>query len=796
VRHLMQDLSTTIVALSAWTAIGWPLCFALPPAGFRARFMIAPPAGLAVFGIAGTVLYTVGVAPSLSMIAVVGAGFAIGLALALRRGEYSHAHGAKTLSRLAAATAVVIFVCLLPAWTGGPQFRIFQGNVYDQMTFWAGSVAVRTHDYASITAVESDSSADPVLARGAWFVNNRGAISITEAAVADLSRQDAVRTTYPFMVALQVVLFFATVFLLRNVFCLAYPLALFLPAALTVGFFQQYIFDINAWSELAAQPLYLLFITFVAIAFAGDRFTFAGILGIARLASILGLLAGAVLYIYPEGLAVYGTAATGAAALGMIQRKSRNSRVSGCVILAVGACVSLTLSALFWSGTMGFLFRQYSRYAGLTPDWWLYFQRHLFGSEKNYVTVLADPASDLQQKVEAWFSLPVEGVVSGLGLHFVLPRASWNATLATAWKLVLYCFLAILIASAITAMKRIWRADRDGTASRMMVACIAGSLVPFGVAWSGLYWAAGAGLSMAAPMLLLFFCAPLLAHPEAKLAQSVGRAVSMTLVLAHFVLGLLRPVLVTEWAGIGLPGLPGAAALVRAQKGNIDWDVRRWSAELRACRGVFLAIEDPVLLMLVRRVAVDIEVPWAAVHAPVWPSEQSSRPYLPNGWEKFDCVASTSVLAAKESQTLIWLSKDRTIFDFLDGPTGELEIGTETPAGVVIDGLSVPENDAKGAMRWTFPVARVEVPNNPSAPASNLRLELRPMPLAADKLKILINGKIAYDNVIPIVPVTLPLAEFASDHSLAIELLPNSATHYPNDPRDLGVAIATLRLSK
>jgi hypothetical protein len=792
----MPDVVIVCVLLSACAAIGAPLCFLLPSDRFAARFAIAPPLGLALFGIGGTVLYRWGITPWLSMAAMASTGVAVASACCFRARPFPIGVSPGRAAAFVATIAAVILICLLPAWTGGSQFRIFQGNVYDQMTYWAGGVTARTHDYAAITAEETVSAPDPVVARGAWFVEHRGAISIADAAVADVSRQGVVDSSYAFMVALQVNLLFAALFVLLNVFSVGYRLAVFLAAALTVGFFQQYIFDINAWSELAAQPLYLLFMAFVVLSFEPHRFGLPGISSTARVGAILGSLAGAELYFYPEGFAVYGSAAVAGAAMGVVVRDSRGSWAAGVAALGFGASLALLLSLLFWSGTVLFWFGQYSNRLNFVPDWWSYFQRYLFGSETNYLAVLAEPTSNYQQIAAAWFSLPVESVAAGLGLYFLLPTAAWPAALAVAWKVALYCFLAVLLGGAIRAIARMWRASHGETVMRMIAACVVGCLFPAVLAWTGQYWAAGKGLSMAAPMLFLLVCTPLLAKPDAATIGKVGRLASLAFVLAHLALGIMRPILVTQLAGSNLPGLPTASAHVREQKDAMDWNVRRWATELRNCHGVFLAIDNPSMLVLARRVAVDVGVKWAASIKPVWSNEPSALPYLPDGWQDFDCVASTSPFAAKPGQTLIWVAADRSIFAYLKAPSADLEIGAKTVAGALTTGAYGIETTGRGPLQWTSQVARFEVPNNPAAPAKNLRLELWPMPLAAAALQITVNGAFIYDSAVPTGAVTMDLEKFAAQDKLAIELRASAVTHFPNDPRDLGVAIRELRLIK
>jgi hypothetical protein len=593
---------------------------------------------------------------------------------------------------------------------------------------------------------------------------------------------------------MQVNMLFAALFVLINVFSAGYRLSFFLASALTIGFFQQYVFDINAWSQLSAQPLYLLLVAFTVLAFDDRRFASGALSDTIRLGAIFGTLLGAVLYLYPEALSVYGIAAATVPVLAIAQRKSQNTVRVGLAGLGLGASAAVMLCLLFWTGTLDYMFRQLTVAAGYTPDWWKYFSRYLFGSEQNYLAVLTDPGSDYGKIAAAWFSLPVESVIAGFGLHFLLPTASWPPLLAIAWKLVLYGFLAALITAAASGVVRTQRADPGSNAARINGACIAGFIVPLILLSVGHYWAAGKGLSMAAPLLFLLLAAPLLAKTDGVKIGLAGRLASFAFVFAHLALGLLRPILVTEFAGAQLPGLPTAAVQMNNQKAALDWNHARWAADMRTCDGVIIEVDTPFMHQLVRRVAVDVGVPFASAGFS-WP-DRSAKPYFPVGWEKFGCVVTATSITAKPNQKLIWVGKDRSVFEYLEGRLAALEIGATFVPGVSSRGVYGVESYKDGTLQWASQAAHFEVPNNPAAPSRSLRLALWPMPLSGNALKITVNGDTFYQGKIPSDTITVPLDKFAAQDKLTIELQTDAITRYPNDPRELGVAIKELRLGK
>ena len=223
----MHDIAVVVVLLSACSAIGLPPCLLLPEKQFGARFVIAPPIGFGLSAIGGTVLYLWGVRPWISMMAMAAAGFVLGAVFLLRTRPLRLAAPSKPTMAFGAGAVAVILIGLLPGWTGGPQFRVFQANVYDQMTYLGASVTFRAHDYASMTAEAKRAAPDPIVAGSSQFLNNRGAVSIVHAAAAAISQHDVIDSSYPFMVAMQVNMLFAALFVLINVFSAGYRLSFF-----------------------------------------------------------------------------------------------------------------------------------------------------------------------------------------------------------------------------------------------------------------------------------------------------------------------------------------------------------------------------------------------------------------------------------------------------------------------------------------------------------------------------------------------------------------------------------------
>ena len=80
------------------------------------------------------------------------------------------------------------------------------------------------------------------------------------ASFSSLLQRPVLLASYAYLGALQLCLFFATAFVVRNLFQLRRFLVLLLAVGLTTSFYVQYAFDINSWSHLASISISTLMI--------------------------------------------------------------------------------------------------------------------------------------------------------------------------------------------------------------------------------------------------------------------------------------------------------------------------------------------------------------------------------------------------------------------------------------------------------------------------------------------------------------------------------------------------------
>jgi len=782
----MQDALLVTVMLVAFLVVGYPACLLLPADTFRARFVVAPTVGFAMLSAGIIGLYKLGISPRLSLDAICIVGLVATISHLLRGRRQRRFALAPALIHVAGATVAIVVATLLPAWIGGAPFTIFQGNVYDQFTVYLpGSVVFHHYDYA--TVMSAGASENPVVARAGLALKRP--ISIVHAAFIG-THATALASSYAFTVALQVNMFFTALFVALHVFEARMRTAILASSALTVGFFQQYVLDINAWAQLSTQPIYLLVVAIVVLALDPLRFGARPGEAMARLGLFFFALMAAATTLYPDTCGVYGVAAGGAVLIGLITPTPWSTRV--IALTATGLATPAALSFSYWFGALPLIIAAATTQALKHLDWWRYFQGYLLGRATNIVDVLTGdpPWSALLRSL---LLLPVDSVVAGVGLYWLLPGTGVPGFLSVTWRVILCVFIVLLFAAAIRMAIATLREKPSGNPARFLAACVAGCLVPIAFLPVGLYWTAGKSFSIAAPLLFFFIVAPLLSRvPMPPLA----RIAATLFVVGHLLTGALRPLFALDPTGTMMPGLPGSAQGLEIQKAGMDWRMDRLADQLRGCNGVILNIRHRFMHLAARMVATDLGVPWSSLHPidlsyTVWP------PFQPVGWELADCIASDDRSDLHAGRRVIWLVSDRQTFEFLDASSGALEIGVSGHPGIAIAGAYAIETAPGGRLRWTSGEATFRVANSLTAPASQLVLALWPMPLAtAAQLRVSINDRVAFEGRVPGDSLTVPLDRFAADTSLTIALKTTPITRYPNDSRDLGVALRQVRLEK
>jgi hypothetical protein len=211
-------------------------------------------------GLADLVLYVLGL--QLWTAFQLSAGLAIlGIVLVVRDGLFNRMTRADAL--VLAALLITMLILLLPKWLGCPEFSLFQANIGDQFFYFSSAFMAMRHDFATL----QNTNIGALVAMGSGVATPynlmiRPGAALVRGEFASILNRPVPLVSYAY---LQTCIFFASVFVLRNLFKLSMQFALWTAIGLTVGLFVQYVFDINAWSHLAATPLTVIFAGFFVL---------------------------------------------------------------------------------------------------------------------------------------------------------------------------------------------------------------------------------------------------------------------------------------------------------------------------------------------------------------------------------------------------------------------------------------------------------------------------------------------------------------------------------------------------
>jgi hypothetical protein len=575
--EVYRDLFDVAFALAALSLLGAPLARLLPePTHTFERVAAAPVLGFGAGALLTTVLYRWGVPPAVTLAcaAVVG--------LAARRWSPRRApsRGAgREVAIVFAATSLVLLLALAPKWSGGAQFTIFQGNQLDQRNYVASALSYSQISYADLARREA--GFDSGFAQfGARNLAYRPAVALMFAGLGRFWPGRLTEQPYIYMALLTALWFLAGVLVAARLLGATAGRAVLLAGGLALGFFSQYVLDINAWSEFAALPLALVGLVALNATLAA---TIESASARRRAALLLAVTCAALAYLYPEALPPYLFCAALAWGTWLFARRREPGARHAVLAVAFAALGALALCALYWYGTLGFLWGQAADSAlHAPPQYYRFFQRYLWGLD----------AGDAPGTLYDLVSPPIDFVAGASGLYMLgLPAAGLGSPWKLIWKLGEGLGLACLVGAACAAG---WRAllARD-TRSAFVTATLVALAVPIVPALMGRYWLAGKLLSMVAPLLFFLLVLPLLETAGER--RRLGRLPASLYVAGQIAFGLARPVYAAQPDGIHYTWPPYPSIRGAFLKTDYSWDFRERLAALADCRHVRLDVGERLL---------------------------------------------------------------------------------------------------------------------------------------------------------------------------------------------------------
>jgi len=253
---MLNDILVLSTAIVLWLGLGYPVAKSLGPCVISPP-LAAAPLGLAIQAIITNILYVSGVK--------LGTAFAVCLGLALLgigmaiRDLFAFGLTRSTLTVSFTLLVTILFV-LLPRWVAPPSFSVFQGNIGDQFKYLSQAYLALHYDFATLQHWDWNPDAFIISPRPTsnWLV--RSSITFVFGSLSSALQLPVLATSYSYLGATQIAILFAAIFTLVNVFKLSDLLAAWAGIGLTIGFFTQYVFDINAWSHLTSVPLLVVYV--------------------------------------------------------------------------------------------------------------------------------------------------------------------------------------------------------------------------------------------------------------------------------------------------------------------------------------------------------------------------------------------------------------------------------------------------------------------------------------------------------------------------------------------------------
>lgn len=529
----MADLVLLAAMFVICAGIGLPLARVLPER-YRWRNVIAPTLGYCVLGVVVPVAYMGG----LTMVQMFyGASVlaAVGIATSVRRLRFT-----EDVQALIAGMLATLLLLMLPRWVGGEAFSVFQGNHWDQFGYLESAIVYGRKPFAFVTAAtDYQVMRVPALAIAADQLNNRPSVHELYALFSRVQPGQAYRLAYPFLVFSLVQCAHVVAFLIRNVFpAITKTACIAIAVVFPLGFWGQYIFDINAWSQIAAAPILLLMtgMTILVLASTESDLRAAG-----RVAAVIAISVAGAIYVYPEGFLI-NIAGIGPVALVMFAL--RRKLVEMVPFLGFAAVITVVL----YPPQLPFLLAQAKSGSAAIQPWWQYFDIFFYGRDGRPSHGFARIADYSAGFFGLYFATPAKGA----GIFGLLRRIA----------------ILVTIAGTVAAVVR----------TRMRVVAVWGAMViamllPAGkFLLAGNYWPAGKVVAFVSPLFMTLLCVPAGIEARDRIGR-VLRLIAATFLVFQIVVGIARIPAANRRFGIHY-ATPYPANQVKELKTDVPWNLR------------------------------------------------------------------------------------------------------------------------------------------------------------------------------------------------------------------------------
>ena len=468
----MVDIYFLIGLSILFFVIGFPISRLLPSSIFKLRGFTAPTLGYGITALVTTLLYKWGV--SIPVLFKIFIGVCAPLMLFMFIDFYKkNKKNIKIVGFYTAKKNITICfliwligtgILLAPKLTGGNQFAVFQGNHWDTFGYLNSAVVYSKEPYKNIINSSTDDwIRNPLIAHAKENLHSRPSVHILYSLVGQIMPHHYHTLYYTFLIFFFSQFILITIFLLMNSFKGVNPVLCGIAAlAFPLGFWGQYILDMNAWSQISSLPILLLLVALQILILTKDydKIEFSDVL---KLLFLFTLLFASSLYLYPESLIFHLPAIAIIIGISFMIRSRRNCCKSAVLIIIVALLSAGLTSLFFYSGTIGHIVSQLKTVNSAEFDWWKYFLAFLQGQDLRALLQGLDPHA-FSQGIQNFRDTPLieilqrtslfENIIEALagvsGLYFLTPCGNQsilvNALIRSANLLFIISILSVILA--------------------------------------------------------------------------------------------------------------------------------------------------------------------------------------------------------------------------------------------------------------------------------------------------------------------------------------------------------------
>jgi len=603
----MNDFLLISISLVIFSVIGYFPCLLLPEQDFKERLLIAPVVGFGITGVCLTILYRFGLQPVYSLIIIFSLSVSGLIYYFLKQKIKLYLNVKKTLIYLF-IISFTILLSISPKLIGDKSISIIQGVPSDFINYVVEAYVYQNYSYKNISNIYTDiDNLNNINMYSQYFyfgkisLGQRPTVSITLASLSKFFFKSNSLAAYSYMVLMQINMLFVSVFTLINIFNTRRKIALIISFALTVGFYQQFAFDIDAWSELSSLPLNLLTITLIVIflhSFDRDKlsnyYSFKQVM--IRYSLFNAFIFTSLLYYYPEILFINFCSISFVFLINSYLINKVKIISFKLLSIFITFLITLILGSLFYQGSLGYFIQllnsffsdiHYHEYKDIG------FFGFILGRDSGQNSHIFN---DFITHLYSIFLMPINVIMSIFGLNFLIPKLSFGIIPNIIIRITYYIFSITLLYWVLKSISLTLKNRIRSKESLFYIASIGALFIPIILLYKNNYWVAGKAITYIFSLIFFILLSPLLTKFKYIKFKKKSEIILYIYIILYMSFGFIRPIAATHKFGIlyssPYPGDPTAHA-------NFTWDIEDIDKSTKDCKILGIDIDNDVLEMFV-----------------------------------------------------------------------------------------------------------------------------------------------------------------------------------------------------